>query len=656
MCGIFALIPSNGILRDEIIGMSESLSHRGPDSDGILLLNDVHDSSNINESNISLHNIESIKLLDNHFDSRLILGHRRLSIIDLSEAGHQPLSYLDRYWIVFNGEIYNYVEIRNELLKEGYMFSTNSDTEVILAAYHYWGEACQDEFNGMWAFIIYDNLNSSLFVSRDRFGVKPLYYYVSEVGLAFASEIKAFTVLNSWKFVANERIILDYLVWNIQDHTDETFFKGVFQFPQGSCIKFGLNLDDNILDFNGTKLLTKKWYSLEDKLNNCIATKPKTKMKDLLFSAVELQLRSDVKLGACLSGGIDSSSLVAIIGNKWDYRSSGSFNTITSGSVLKKFDEREFAKIINRAFNIEGNEIIVDDNNLFKDLDKILWHQDEPFCSTSTYAQFKVFEKAHRLGLKVMIDGQGSDEIFYGYPGFYGPYLASLIKKMRLLSLVRNVRDMHKKNNISLLKIFGYIFGYLFPSSIRIISRFDGKAFSDLSWLKEIHRKSTNFDLLSNFHARLSARHMSLAMIQHTNLPMLLHWEDRNSMAFSVEARVPFLDHRIVEFGYNLQDVLKINNGVTKIVLRDSMEGIVPDEILDRRDKMGFVTPESEWMKGDFMDTYRDELKQSINNFSSILDEKVLVMFDEYSLGRRPYNSIFWRIICLNRWFNLFKN
>ena len=345
MCGIFGSIGNGKIIKEELKNMSKILNHRGPDDEGYLFYNRNHveiyggydTPSNVYSSNFEYTPILHIDEFDaqkfsNNSDQFVILCQRRLSIIDVSASGHQPLSFLNgQYWIIFNGEIYNFIEIKNKLESIGYKFISNSDTEVILAAYDYWGSACLNEFNGMFAFVILDTKLNEIFIARDRFGVKPLYYRINNGRLDFASEIKAFTVLENWESIANRDRVLDFLIWNISDHTNQTMFKDVYQLPAGHFLKF--NLEKLDLTIKSTK-----WYDIEKIIKNKSIKNSKNDLKKILIDSVRLRLRSDVTVGSCLSGGLDSSSIVSIMGQIIE-KESNNFKTFTAKSDNNKFDE-----------------------------------------------------------------------------------------------------------------------------------------------------------------------------------------------------------------------------------------------------------------------------------------------------------------------------
>lgn len=403
MCGIAGIISDSAETLAKINAATDLVNHRGPDGRGV------------------------------YIQQNLAFGHRRLSILDLSELGKQPMSYVERYVITYNGEVYNYLEIREDLRKKGYQFKSDSDTEVILAAYAEWGQDCLHRFNGMFSFAIYDQVKQTVFCARDRFGVKPFYYLCHGTDLYFGSEIKQFTVLPGWSPTLNKKKAVDFLVNDIIDRDEHTFFEQVKQL-RGGCFLY--------YDLQKKTFEVKKWYSLEAKQEYQHLTEEEALriFKDLFTDAVSLRLRSDVKVGSCLSGGLDSSSIVSVVNRLLKAENKSELQEVVSACFNeKKYDEQIFIDKLVAEKNIAVHKVFPDINDLFPDLDKMLWHQDEPFGSTSIFAQWSVFKEARKNGLIVMLDGQGADEILGGYHTFLGPYILGALKK-------RETPNRDKKN------------------------------------------------------------------------------------------------------------------------------------------------------------------------------------------------------------------
>ena len=665
MCGIFGIIQPQPFSGNELTSISRTMRHRGPDDEGYVIVtkNERHifgsddTPANVYESDI---NYSPRKKLETGWMSAsggVALGHRRLSIVDLSPAGHQPMSYKERYWIVYNGEIYNYIELRETLRTLGHKFSSDCDTEVILAAYAEWGHECLARFNGMWGLAIADLQRGSLFVARDRFGVKPLYFWVEGSRFVFASEIKGFAAIQGWSAKANEFRLMEFLFWNASDHTKETMFDGVNQLPAGHFL---------ILDFRAvmagqlgsfpTPIRTNAWYTLPGPGSQSSAD-PIREFRSILEDSVRLRLRADVPVGSCLSGGLDSSTIVCLMRAELDRLGiSGTLRTITARSLDGKFEEGAFAQMVIDATSAVSHFTTPVPDDLFASLDKLTWHQDEPFASTSIFAQWCVFKEAKHNGVTVMLDGQGADEALCGYRGFIGAYLAGLVRNGSLTSWFSETKAINKEIGFSYLRSLGYTLAYLSPSNRGFIGRFDSREEADRSWVAAPYKSYISSDPISNLGGRSTSVYgMSVGQITATNLPRLLHWEDRNSMAFSIEARVPFLDYRVVEICLRMPDVFKIGGGIQKSILRRSMRNIVPDPVLDRRDKMGFLTAEPFWMLRDAPDSFRRELTNAVAILAKFVSPAILSRFEEVLSGKRAFDGRYWRIISAGRWAKLFN-
>ena len=644
MCGItgyFSITPQPA----SIVGlMTDLIRHRGPDDEGFLLFGELAASPLIcggqdtpaeaYRANISYAPKEQLDTLGEH-PVTLALGHRRLSIVDLSPLGHQPMSYADgRYWIVFNGEVYNHIELRAELEKMGHRFVSHSDTEVILAAYHEWGEECLSRFNGMFAFLIYDREQCKLFAARDRFGVKPLYYWVSPEGLiAFASEIKQFTVLPGWQARMNPQRIYDFLNWSLTDHTDETLFAGVFQLRGGQALKLNLKEVVHAMPKPGIRLPTYRWYELKPSVFSGTEQEAARVLREHLFNSVRLRFRADVPVGSCLSGGLDSSSIVCVLNHILQENDAHALQkTFSACADVKRFDEREFIDDVVRHTGVEGHYVYPDLANLFSTCDVITWHQDEPFGSTSIYAQWEVFKLAAQNGVKVMLDGQGADEQLAGYHPYFGVRLAGLFKGGRWLEFYKEIHAIRAVHGYSMLWGVQQALNNLLPESIRQpLRRLVGK--QSIVIPEWINMKALGAKAADPFR-RSSTKIGSVMELSHlqltaSNLQMLLHWEDRDSMAHSIESRVPFLDYRLVEFALGLPEEFKISDGITKRVLREGMRGILPESIRNRMDKLGFVTPEEVWLKERSPDQFRKALKEAVDSSGGVLNENANLLLEK---------------------------
>jgi asparagine synthase (glutamine-hydrolysing) len=666
MCGIAGFISNHPQPAAPIQQMNDLVRHRGPDDEGFVMFRDlataplVAGGSDTPEPswraeapyapNKRIEQVADIPV-------QIAFGHRRLSIIDLSPFGHQPLCYLNgRYWITYNGEIYNFIELRVELESLGHRFLSQSDTEVILAAYAQWGSDCLHRFNGMWAFAICDTQQQEVFLARDRFGVKPLYYWVAPGGaFCFASEIKQFTAFPRWSARVSPQRAYDFLVWGLTDHTDETLFGGVYQLQAGYFIK--LKVAGWSADETG-KLPVQKWYDLTPADFSGSFDDAAVELKKLLKDSVRLRLRADVPVGSCLSGGLDSSSIVCLMNLLLNEQGAAARQkTFSACADVKRFDERDWIDEVVRATGVDAHYVYPSLQSLFQESSSITWRQDEPFGSTSIYAQWCVFRLAAENGVKVMLDGQGADELLAGYDGFFTARFADLLLKGKWLRLWREICATENIHGRSKSRSLSTAAGALLPSSIRIFLR---KLLRnndvDPQWLNLLTLGAIAVNPIDNLSDyAISIQSLSYSQLTATNVQMLLHWEDRNSMAHSVESRVPFLDYRLVEFGLGLPEAFKLSDGITKRVLREGMSGVLPDRIRNRMDKLGFVTPEEVWIKERARDLFRAKLQKAVDSSQGILSVKSIDAFDEMTEGQTPFGFLFWRMINFGEWMEAFS-
>jgi asparagine synthase (glutamine-hydrolysing) len=617
MCGISAIIDTSGNhVPDTVIKpFNDIISHRGPDDEGY------------------------------YFDKNVALGHRRLSIIDLSKDGHQPMVSEDDLVIVFNGEIYNYIELREELIEAGYLFCTKTDTEVILNAYRYWGEDCLHKFNGMWAFVIYQRSNGKIFAARDRFGVKPFYYYQHQQYFCIASEIKQFTTLSGWKARANVSRITDFLIYSISDHTAETMFTDVYQLRGGFALRFNL-ADKQPHIF--------RWYDLKDKCAEKKLTYAEAckQFKLKLREAVKLRLRADVKIGSCLSGGLDSSSIVGLIHDELKQsRLNHLQETVSACATDPRFDEQEFIDVIISEKQIINHKIFPTFEAFTQTANALTWHQDEPFGSTSIFAQWEVFRESKKNGLVVMLDGQGADESLAGYDQYYQVYLSQLLARFKIISFIKLFPFVKQRLKVSVLKLIAIVAASLLPNGLAKILRQKNNRNNHNYLRPEVWSNYRGFD----FAVYRNVKGFSADMLGGLHVSKLLRYEDRNSMAHSIESRVPFLDFRFVEFIMSLPSAFIVHREVNKKVLRDSMKGIVPDKILERRDKKGFLTPETVWIQ-DNKELWFNWLKEAEEVLKPIMKAGVANKFlNEVNQGEIKMGSVYWKVISLSFWAKTFN-
>lgn len=595
MCGITGFINKNKVDADLTLlkTMNDLIAHRGPDGEGF------------------------------YSHKNLALAHRRLAIIDLSSDGHQPMLFQEKYVITFNGEIYNYIEIRNELISKGYQFKSKSDTEVILAAYDFWGEECVQQFNGMWAFAIHDKYKEILFCSRDRFGVKPFYYKETETQFLFGSEIKQLVHLNQDN-PAHTDLISHFLFTGMHDHEDRTFFKDINKLPPSHNLFF--DLKTNIKQI-------KKYYTIGKPTNS--------NYEEVLLSAVKLRLRSDVKVGTCLSGGIDSSTIAAMASTIYSQESGQKFQAIHAQSIEKETDESDYAKEVAKIANINLNIITPGPEEFRSVLEEVVYTQEEPFGGPSIYLQYFVMKKAREIDCKVMLDGQGGDETLLGYERYFTAAYLNYLKNKGLVSFIKEIRASHLNNSTMTMKrIIKSILGAFLKGLAVKYARHKNE------WFKR-SAVPTSFP----YQEEAKKRSLDLKSLQElelftTNLPALLRYEDKNSMRHGIETRLPFIDYRSVEAAIGLDLERKISNGWTKIELRRICEKLLSPKIAWRKNKLGFNAPDRSWLQ-----TISSEIIKEIKG-SKILDhfiEKELIttlpVAGSWTTTWRIYNVALWEKI-----------
>jgi asparagine synthase (glutamine-hydrolysing) len=551
MCGISGYIAKSGTIESILLKkMTSAVAHRGPDDEGIFI------------------------------DDRIGLGHRRLAIIDLTEAGHQPMHYKN-YVIVFNGEVYNYLELKKELIKIGHNFKTRTDTEVILHSYEEWGDKCISLFNGMWAFAIYDRSERKLFCSRDRFGIKPLYYVSTPDVFVFGSEIRQLLPFLT-KVSANSEVVQEFLLAGISDPEEETFFEGVYKLHGGSNILY---------DLESHSFTIKPYYRLcvQPHFESLNVDESIQMYGEILSSAVMLRLRADVAVGTCLSGGLDSSSIATMAAIPYQKERREPFQAITAVSELHSNDESKYAKQVVEHSGMKWLKIKPTYDDFKNTLDDVVRAQEEPFGSPSICMQYFVMKTARENKIPVLLDGQGGDETLLGYERYYASHFLNIMRSRGIVFAAKSLRDSWRNNDkMSPMNSIMYLIYFSF-ARLRYInycyrSRYLKKYPSQPKTMKMSAKAIWNIKALQKLEINI------------TNLPQLLRFEDKNSMWHSIETRLPFLDYRAVEAALSLTDEAKINHGWTKYALRCFMEGRMPPSIIWRRNKYGFEAPESLWL------------------------------------------------------------
>ena len=615
MCGIFGIVNlSDNININKLKEVSKVLQHRGPDDEGHFLASSVRNSGQSYKGDFSPLSLVLPHISSAECNSDIALLHRRLSIIDLSDSGHQPMCYADRYWITLNGEIYNYPEIKEELVKKGYNFKSTSDTEVVLAAYMEWGEECVNKFNGMWAFAIWDRKINSFFLSRDRFGVKPLYYYYTKSIFIFCSEIKGIRCYLDGSLSLDVKQVLRFLDRGeyMEGESEDSFFEGVKQLMPGNNL---------VLENNNLKV--HKYYNLKILPNRNSLPDNIESLRNLFGESIKYRLRSDVEVGACLSGGIDSSSIVSYGTSLFNKN----FNTFSATWPGENIDESFYIDKVNKKWNFSAHTFNPDLTDLLSTIDKEIWHQEMPLSGSSLLAQWFVMEQAKKANIKVLLDGQGADEVLAGYPHYIPAYINDLFVNLRW-------RELYSHN--SELSING--FGPLYATKAQLYNLLIRKNYAPFFPIRPI---------LSNEYINTKkyiapSRFNSLAELQkyeiekNTLLP-LLHIEDRNSMAHSIESRLPFLDYRMVEFCINIPAEQKIRGANTKFILREAMKSFLPPEVYNRRDKIGFATP----LEGKYFSYGREFNEFAIGYIKKSAFWNMNLINKDYLNNNTPPNNLF---------------
>ena len=651
MCGIATLIEPSAPawLAATVRAMTRAVRHRGPDGEGLLFINPAAGTSAIvlTEDTPAGINGEA----EAPAGSTLGLGHRRLAILDRSSAGFQPMrDSSGGCAITYNGEIYNYVELRADLARLGYTFRSGTDTEVILAAWRHWGEACLARFNGMFAFVLYDRRSRRIFAARDRFGVKPLYYWPTPTGgIALASEIKQFTFHPRWKARLNGQSAYDFLNWGLSDHTGETSFAGVRQLRGGEYLSAPME--------DLARAQPQRWYEVQPTPFVGNFDEACGRFRELLDDSVRLRLRSDVPVGSCLSGGLDSSAIVCTLQAQLGSAAASQQSTFSAYSDVARFDERSYIEEVTAATGASPHGIVPSPKTLLEELDRIAWHQDEPFGSTSIFAQWCVFRLARENRVTVMLDGQGADEALGGYHGYFGPRLAGLLRRGHLATCWREaaaIRSLHGQTwQLQAQLIANECLGGRAADLLRLLA---GRTVDvpDALNLPLLGAKPGS-PHLGSVNLREPLRSLGRAQLTRLTVPMLLRFEDRDSMAHGVEARLPFLDYRLVEFCLGLPECYKMADGWTKRVLRESMRDRLPERVRTRRDKLGFATAEEVWMRGAHRLPFQHLLDQAVDAAGGILTPAARTKATRILAGDEPFSFLPWRIISFGTWLRQFN-
>jgi asparagine synthase (glutamine-hydrolysing) len=635
MCGLFGYYSSKHLIdpvemQSQLLSVQHALHHRGPDDRGLETF--------------------SVYRGPDFLPGSLSLGHTRLSIIDLSPAGHQPMHSSDgRYTIVFNGEIYNYRELRTELKRTGYAFRTDSDTEVLLATWMHWGVSGLRRLTGMFAFAVYDRQDESLTLIRDAFGIKPLFYSLNDTSFCFASEVPALLKILPYKPKLDLQQVYDYLVYGRYDDQARTFYQGVVHLMSGHWLRIDLK--------NMHVSVPERWWwpSIEERTDLSFEDAA-AQLREMFLNSVRLHLRSDVKLGAALSGGLDSSAVVCAMRFLEPDMPIHTFTYVARGSAV---NEERWADIINAHVVAIPHKVIVEPHELAEDLDDMIEAQGEPFGSTSIYAQYRVFQLARKAGISVTLDGQGADELLAGYNGYPSDAIHSLLDQHRYLEAVHFLKRWAQWPGRSYRSAFVILIQVLTPNFLRALAyRVMGKTPTP-SWLNIKYLSEQGVRLCPPKKRKSSrderGRRLVGALRQSLTghgLESLLRHGDRNAMSWSIESRVPFLTTDIAEFLLRLPESYLLGpEGDTKRIFRAAMKGIVPDEVLNRRDKIGFQTPEQEWL----LDQSKkiDQWLSAANELPFIDSKMSLKVVKRILKGEKAFNNQMWTLINFCRWVQI---
>lgn len=606
MCGIAGIIDFKQQHRNNpelLKSMLKIQHHRGPDATGVWT------------------------------DDPAFLGHNRLSIIDLSDAGNQPMHYKN-YSLIFNGEIYNYVELKKELELLGHKFVNHSDSEIIPHAYEQWGSDCVKRFVGMWSFVIWDTTNQSLFVSRDRFGIKPFYYLHNSGNLTFASEIKTLKVSPLFSNDINISQVSRGLQMGWLGYHDETYYNSVKALPAAHNLFF---------DKNGLRV--ERYWDIETGKYSSLTFEEKcNEFRRLFADSIRIHMRSDVPVASCLSGGLDSSAIVSMVQELNPGMNYKSFSIYYEGEG--DVDERPFIReVIKKYPAIQPFYYSPSEKEVSEEFHKALYHSDVPVTGSSFISQYFLMKLISTHGIKVVLDGQGADEYLAGYMHSFYRLIAGMLKKLDLSDAIKETSRINKRLGNNKSKTISH-FAKSVLSSVKNEQQLYALEYERYyPFMTVINDSPAPFKLSEQNGSRMDEFLYNL--IFTTSLPSLLHYEDRNSMAFSIESRVPFLDHRLVEFVFSLTDGDKINKAETKYILREALKTILPFAIYSRKDKKGFVTPgENKWLRGplNFLLEPATPLPELINK------EKAQRVFRDYKNGDNSKATLVWRLATLSEW------
>ncbi len=633
MCGIAGiLVKAPQLLQPWLEKAGHAMKHRGPDDWGYL--------------SSDAETLTAGREIDRAAPAILGLAHRRLSILDLSERGRQPMLTPDgRAAICYNGEVYNYEELRAAMEQRGAVFRTGTDTEVILALLRSRGPECLRSFRGMFGFAFVDLDRQKLILARDFFGIKPLYYARWDGGLAFASEMRALLALPQVDRTLDPQVLYNYLRFGVADDSRSTLFQGICQVKPGHYLEISLDDPSAVRE-------TCYWQLEPGEPLRISFADAAAEMRERFLQSVRLHLRSDVPVGAALSGGVDSSAIVACMRK---LEPDAEIHTFTYAPQGFELNEEKWARIVAERCGVKQHFIDFTAAELAADLDRLLETQEEPAGAAGIYAQNCIFRRAREQGVTVMLDGQGGDETLAGYPMYFGAKLAGMVRRgewKRLWKLWRHRSEVGGGHQSAWLMAAGHLLpGWLEAGGRKLAGKELFPAYLKRSWFSD---RGVRAGRLEAPPGKMGVRGVLVETLSRTNLPPLLHFEDRNSMAYSVESRVPFLNPDMVEFALSLpEEYLISDQGITKSVFRQAMRGIVPDEILDRKDKIGFHTPGNLLLK-EGRPWVEEILREMPASAAAFVDAGHLrAQWQRVLAGRAGNDHGFSRALFLLRWMQL---
>ena len=599
MCGI------NGFTwpdADLVARMNAITCHRGPDDEGVFV------------------------------DDRVSLGHRRLSIIDLSPAGHQPMANEDEtVWCVTNGEIYNFAEIRADLLRAGHRFRSRTDTEVVIHAYESDGLACLDRFNGMWALALYDRARGRLVLARDRFGIKPLYYHVADGRLIFSSMLAAIAA-HPIDTGPDDRAVMQFLAFNLEQHDERTFFRHIHSLLPGHVLEFDLKTGEHHV---------RRWYHPTPRPDHDADA-----LRHAFTESVRLRTVSDVPVGVCLSGGIDSTAITCTL-DRFLPEPFNTYSLVVPGSPI---DERRYVEEVGRHTRTRNLFTTVNADDFLADLDEFVEAMEEPVAGLSAYAQYQVFKLAHQHGAKVLLDGQGGDEILAGYVYYYGYRFWELFASLRWPTLMkegwlsyRNLRDPFPHGLFAFLLAPRWLRTPVWRRTLT-------------PWVNHATLRAVCGHEMDPRWQRMGLRQSLTQTLFSTSIPHNLMWEDKSSMRWSIESRVPFLDVGFVETTMALEPEQLLKDGKTKVIFKEAMSRVLPEMIRNRKDKIGFEAPTDTFFQDERVAARLREVVYSpaFSRRPYWHAQRLQKMFEAHVAGEIEAGATLWKCVNLELWLQRF--